>query len=500
MLLLQNIFQKFAHFVWPIERKELSFFAPMALIMTCALYNFASLRAIKDSLIVSNIGAESISFLKLWLVLPSAIVFTLLYLNLSNNFRMDRVFYIITGGFLIFFSFFCFFLLPGKAYFHPNPETIENLATLYPNFKWFFKIAGHWTFAIMYIFSELWSVVIINLMFWQFANHVVDEKKAQRFYPLFGLVGNFGLIIAGNAMIYFASVKHVPSFFFFDSVDEDAIVPDVGLRLSIISVIFSGMVMMLLMLFLNKTVIKKTADFKKNVTSTKTKLSLRESISLIISSRYVGYITAIIICYGLAINVLEGPWKAKIKELYPSQEEYMAFMGHFNIWMGISCVAFMLIGSNILRIFSWRFSALFTPLVIGVTGVMFFAFVIIARFWGVGEIYWINPLAAAVIVGAVQNILSKSTKYSLFDSTKEMAYIPLSVELKTKGKAAAEVVGAKFGKSLGAIIQSSMFTFLPNSDFSDLTPILLSIFLVVIIFWIFNVLLLSTSYEKISNK
>lgn len=112
-------------------------------------------------------------------------------------------------------------------------------------------------------------------------------------------------------------------------------------------------------------------------------------------------------------------------------------MGTFQAYQGVAAIFFMLIGSNILRRVSWSTAATFTPVMILFTGLAFFSFIIfddsmglqIATFLGTG------PLAMVVMIGMAQNVLSKATKYSLFDSTKEMAYIPLDDEMKTKGKA-----------------------------------------------------------------
>ena len=157
---------------WPIERSEIKLFLPLGLMMMCMLFNFGSLRSIKDSLVVPNIGAEVISFLKLWLVLPSTIIFTLIYVRLSNVFEYDRLFYLIVCFFLSFFILFTYVLFPQQHLFHPSDETIAHLAHSYPYLKWFIKILGKWSYALMYVFCELWSVVIINLLFWQYANHI----------------------------------------------------------------------------------------------------------------------------------------------------------------------------------------------------------------------------------------------------------------------------------------------------------------------------------------
>ena len=91
---------------------------------------------------------------------------------------------------------------------------------------------------------------------------------------------------------------------------------------------------------------------------------------------------------------------------------------------------------------------------IGVTGLGFFGLTLFpGSVEPLAALAATTPLMLAVLVGAAQYILSKSAKYSLFDPCKEMAYIPLVQESKTKGKAAIDVVGNPLGKSGGAMIQ-----------------------------------------------
>jgi AAA family ATP:ADP antiporter len=113
----------------------------------------------------------------------------------------------------------------------------------------------------------------------------------------------------------------------------------------------------------------------------------------------------------------------------------------------------MLAGRTILNRLGWGFAALVTPTVLLTTGAGFFSLILKPNWWApVATKIGTTPLMLAVLVGAVQNIMSKSSKYSLFDPCKEMAFIPLGPEEKTKGKVSFVQTPIKFArceKSLG---------------------------------------------------
>lgn len=106
-------FGKFRSFLWPIHRHELKQVIPMMLMLFLISFDYSVLRSVKDAVVVTaqSSGAEVIPFIKVWVLLPMAILFTLVFTRLSNRYSLERVFYITISFFLLFFALFCFCLL-----------------------------------------------------------------------------------------------------------------------------------------------------------------------------------------------------------------------------------------------------------------------------------------------------------------------------------------------------------------------------------------------------
>lgn len=473
---------------WPIESFENKKFLPMAGMMFFILFNYSMLRSIKDGFVLDNIGPEAISFLKTYVVLPSAILAMIVYIKLCNALSSKNVFYSVAGFFAAYFAFFGFVLYPNPGFLHPSSETIESLASSMPNLKWFFRIAGNWGVASFYAMAELWGSMMLSLLFWQFANQITKTEEAKRFYSMFGMLGNIGLLATGGVMTYFLGNKAATSGLPFTPL--------------FIICIVNVLAVMYIYGWINRNVLTDPKLYDANspgkAKKKKAKLSIGESFKLIFGSKYLGMIAILVLSYGISVNLIEGVWKAKIKELYPTKEEVTLYMGQFQSWQGLGAIFFMIIGSNILRSVKWRTAAILTPLMILITGLLFFAFILFSTELGplIAALTVMTPLSLAVTIGMIQNVLSKATKYSLFDSTKEMAYIPLDDELKSKGKAAVDVVGGRFGKSGGGVIQSTFFILCPNLTFTEATPFFGGMAFIIVLVWIYGVYALSHVYEN----
>lgn len=445
-------------------------------------FNYTILRDTKDALIVTapGSGAEAIPFLKVWGVLPFAVLFMIVYAKLSNLMSKEKLFYTMISTFLGFFVLFALVLYPAREYLHPTHVADSLQAFLPSGFKGLIAIFRNWTFSMFYIMSELWGSVGISLLFWGFANDITRISESKRFYAMFGLGANVAMLFSAPAIIYFAGIR--------DRLPPTVDAWGVSLNYMIGLVIFAGFMVMGIYKWINKYVLTDPrfydATETKKLKKEKPKMSLKESFLFLSKSKYIGCLAVLVIAYGIAINIVEVTWKSQLKLQYPTPNDYAVFMGYFSFFTSITTIAMMLfVGGNVIRRFGWKVGALITPTVLLITGVGFFSFVIFGKhLTGMTAFLGLTPLMIAVVFGTIQNIMSKSSKYSLFDPTKEMAYIPLDQESKVKGKAAIDVVGARLGKAGGSLLQQGLIV--GFGSLAAITPYLGAILMVVIFAWI----------------
>ena len=83
-------------------------------------------------------------------------------------------------------------------------------------------------------------------------------------------------------------------------------------------------------------------------------------------------------------------------------------------------------------------------------------------------------------------------EFSLFDSTKEMAFIPLNLESRTKGKAAVDLLGTRIGKSIGSLFHQGVV--LTGTALESAAGIYFGFMLAIIFSWIFAIKQLYKNY------
>ena len=407
-----------------------------------------------------------------------AIGFTILYAKLANVLSSEALFYACIIPFIAFFGAFAFILYPARDAIHPA-ALCDKWAAQLPRLAAPIAILRNWSYCLFYVMAELWGSVVVSVLFWGFANQITTVDEAKAFYPLFGLGANVALIFSGRAVKYFSQVRaRLPP-----GVDGWGM----SLRGMMTMVVIGGGLVSLTYWWLNRTVVPKMAAASAGIPQKKSKMkanmSVGESFKFLAASPYIRDLATLVVAYGISINLVEVTWKSKIKAQFPNPNDYSAFMGDFSTATGAVTFIMMLVSRYIFKRFGWGGAAIITPTVLLITGIAFFALVLSGDTFAPGLAkLGLTPLMAAVLVGAAQNVFSKSAKYSLFDPCKEMAYIPLDREVQVKGKAAIDVVCNPLGKSGGSAVQQVLI--LGFGSLAASTPYLGAVLLAIVLLWL----------------
>jgi AAA family ATP:ADP antiporter len=484
-------------FLWPIHRDEYRKFIPMLVISFLVCFNYYFLRIFKDTIIITapQSGAEALPFLKVWAILPTAFLMTFLFTRVSNVLTRRNIFYAMIWFYIVYFLIYTFFLYPNQEALHPHALADRLQASLPKGLGGLVAIFRNWTSTTFYVMSEMWSTMIMTILFWGFANDVTSTKDAKRFYGLFGVGTNLSGVAAGLIASFLSDHIFNPAIPFGKTAWDQSV-----LMMNII-VIGVSLICMALYWWLNHRGLGYTEETLKAHREAPIKMGMRKNFAYLAKSKYLTYIAILVITFNIVVNFAEVAWKDQVKQLYPKPADFGAYMASVNFWIALIAAAIsMFISGNVIRALGWTKSALIAPLLAFVTGALFFGALLVPKetLLTICTAVGTSPLVLAVFLGSLQNCIVRGTKYSLVDATKELAFIPLSQEARLKGKAAIDGVGSRLGKSGGSLMYQCLF--LVFGSIVGTTPVVAFLMFAAIIVWIFTVRSLGDEYQQLTTE
>jgi len=451
---------------------------PLGLIFFCASFNLTILQNLRDSIVVTAAGAEVLPFLSAYAVLPASITFFAFYARLTSSQPPRRVFYLAILPLLAVYVAFAAVLFPAAPQLHFTGLGEAAAAVVPPGLLGAVKLVENWTYSLFFCTAELWGTVVISVLFWSLANDVCSVAEAKTVYPLMGMSANVALVAAGN---YIKWVNAGPAA----GAGLGA-----SLNLLVATVVAGSGLMCLAKRFIDvRGYYADPAEAKPKPGKGGPKKSkgdgksLGDSLRVLRGSAKIRNLALLVIGYGVCHRLFEFSWKGQLRVLYPSAQEYQSILSDVSIATGIGTTVLMLCGRVIFQRLGWGAAASATPIVMFASGVAFFGLSTAAQLGLAPLGMSAAALATAgAMAGAVTQVFARSSKFSLFDPAKEMVYIEMTKEEKSKGKAAVDLIGSQIGKSGASWITQALL--LTLGSISAALPVTSAVYAGVLVLWL----------------
>lgn len=413
--------------------------------LTCCLCTaYTVLRNLKDTLALtaSQSGAEILPFLKVWGMLPAAFLGTWGYTKLSNKFSQKQVFYIFILGFIAYYWTFLLFIFPNIETLNLTKTSAWLLNVLPPGFRGLVSFFCNWTISSFYVITELWGIIVLNVIFWAFVNQNTSVSRAKKSYGLLNIGSNLAPIFGGGLALMCSTAE--------SSLTLNSWQQTLTQLTLLVTALGGGAVA--IFYYINKYMLPTHQDQQKQEKE-KVKISLLNCFKHISKSQYLLSLSMLVVGYNICINFTDVLWKAQLKSYFDTPNDILSHMSKVTIFIGIAATFAGVSFASVIRRFGWKTVALATPSIIFLTGIAFFSLLLLQKPLTplIYSTLGVTPLALLVYIGAMQHTLTKAFKYSLFDSSKEVAFVILDKNSQLQGKAAIDGLGSSIGKSGSSI-------------------------------------------------
>jgi ATP:ADP antiporter, AAA family len=258
---------------------------------------------------------------------------------------------------------------------------------------------------VLYIWKDVYIVVLVEL-FWSFANVVFRVRSAKWMYGLFllmgalgGITGNLGVGVVAKQVGTANALWLVLPLLATDWLIIFALARSATGQVSVAT---------------DKDA--PAAPFKEGMRT------LRESPYLLLLLLLIGVVQ-------IAITLIDYVYNQSVEMAYPDEDARTAVMGKVYAAIDASSMILQALSGPVLRWIGVGSTLLGVPILLGSAVLGFIA----------------APRFATM---AIAKVASKALDYSLFRAAKEILYIPLTFEEKTRGKALVDMLTYRVAKAL----------------------------------------------------
>lgn len=404
------------------DRRSKILFFLMFGIVTFLSINYCILRSARTALVVADLGkgAGSIPIFELCGTMPAAVLMVYLLTKLLNRYSIHKVFMITLATFSGFFLIFAVGIYPALG---GMKESILQWTGMpgHVHLAWILPQACSMLFFVM---AELWKIALLTVLFWGLVNQYIPLSDAKNFYSPLMLGGSVGTILSGP-IIKLCTSNWLSNASWSKSLTLMMIV------LSIVGVMTA---------WCYSKLWKEFAGPKRETLEEENKetLSFWESIRICLRSKYLSLLAWITIADYVAYALGEVIFLDVLKQKFPDPRDYCDFMGQLSMWSGIlTAVSALVITPFILRRCRWVVASLVTPVCLLLTEGAFFVVL-----WNGGG----HQLELLVVLGTLFYCFVRAAKYTLFDTSKELSFIPLPSLEKMQGKLVIDGMCSRFGR------------------------------------------------------
>lgn len=414
------------------DKRPRHLFALMFCLILLLNINFTILKSVRSTLAVNDLGtgAGMIPIFELCGALPASILMTWGLTWLLNRISIQKVFFVAISLFLSFFLIFALIVYPF----------IESWRQQEGSNSIILQICS----MSFYIMGELWKPALTVILFWGLVNQYMPLLEAKKLYAPLMLGGSIGSILAGPLVSFCTSESFWKCY---------AIAPEHwthALTLMMLVVVMLGTISAYLYYRLWLCLITLPQNI---ATASTSKFSLKESIGLCFHNPQLRLLSWIVIADYIAYSLGEVIFLDVLKQRFPSTCEYCGYLGSLASWSGVfTVISALSITPYALQHCRWVAAAIATPICLIITQGAFFIFLCGKSFteawfgWSEAE-----AIGVIVLMGSIQYCLCRTAKYTLFDSSKELAYVLMPSELKMKGKLVVDGICARIGRGSASI-------------------------------------------------